>query len=186
MATPRFLYVVRESLRRPEGDEKPVGWRLVGANNRELGRSPGLFGSYEECRTSVARLREHVGAGRGVLTMSDSAVTWTWRLEIDGQAVAVAGRAYHRYRECQYNLTHFLGAVPLAELVSTTAGRPRTRGTGLRAPARPRSTREEPEEGAKGLSRPAARPGSVAKPSQKAAHGMAPAVTAVIPLAAGA
>ncbi|MFF3399003.1 hypothetical protein ACFYW6_10830 [Streptomyces sp. NPDC002659] len=146
MVQPRFLYVVRASQQRPDGEEKPVGWRLVGANNRELGRSADAFGGLAECQAAVAQLREKVAAARVLLTMGDAAGSWTWRLEIDGQAVAVSGRRYLRQRECQYNLSQFLVAVPVALLAVGVTSRPRPRALPPRGPQRSRSTRAEQED----------------------------------------
>ncbi|MFD4141702.1 MULTISPECIES: hypothetical protein [unclassified Streptomyces] len=146
MVRARFLYVVRASAQRPEGGDRPVGWRLIGANNRELGRSAQAFGGHAECRAAVKELRDKVGGARVLMSMSDSAGSWTWRLQIEGRTVAVAGRPYLRHRECQFNLGQFLAAVPLAELAEAKPNRPRLRHTPTRDPARPRSTRTEPED----------------------------------------
>lgn len=131
-------------LRRPDRGERPgeeqprrVGWRLIGANNRELGRSAAVFESMELCRAAVVRLREGVGAGqvRGLFAMSDTAGTWTWRLELGGHQAAMSGRTYQRQREAQHNLTLFLAAVPLAQLTAEMPVRPRLRGLQLPRPA---------------------------------------------------
>ncbi|MGI5137502.1 MULTISPECIES: hypothetical protein [unclassified Streptomyces] len=110
------------------GGEPSVGWRLIGSNHRELGRSAETFAGFEECRAAVQRLRERIADARMLLTTSEGAGGWSWRLEIDGQAVAVAGRPYQRQRDCQYNVGQFLNAVPVAELTEPTAHAPR--GTG--------------------------------------------------------
>lgn len=146
MVRARFLYVVRASAQRPDDGEKAVGWRLIGANNRELGRSAAMFGGHVECRAAVNELREKIAGARVLMTMSDAAGSWTWRLEIDGRSVAVAGRPYLRHRECQFNFGQFLAAVPLAELAEAMPHRPRLRQTQLRGPARNRTTRAEPED----------------------------------------
>ncbi|MGW2559876.1 hypothetical protein ACWCXB_11630 [Streptomyces sp. NPDC001514] len=148
MVRARFLYVVRVSPQRPDGGEKPVGWRLVGANNRELGRSVEAFGSLAACQAAVGELREKVAGARVLMSMSDAAHSWTWRVEIEGRACAVAGRPYLRHRECQFNLGQFLAAVPVAQLPEGMPNRPRLRGVPLRGPARPRagSTRAEPDD----------------------------------------
>ncbi|WP_326575993.1 hypothetical protein OIE69_25605 [Actinacidiphila glaucinigra] len=133
------------------GAAAAVGWRLVGANNRELGRSAGTYASLVECQAAVLLLREHIAQVRAQLSMADAGGTWTWRVELGGRDVAVSGRTYHRLRECQQNLGRFLAAVPVAELTEGTAQRPRLRG--LRASAPARSTRGEPEEPRDGRAR---------------------------------
>lgn len=146
MVRPRFLYVVRVSQQRPDGEEKPVGWRLVGANNRELGRSAEVFAGLAECQAAVTRLREKAAGARVLLTMPDAAGSWTWRLEIEGRAVAVAGRRYLRHRECQYNLSQFLAAVPVAQLAVGMMNRPRSRSLPARGPEGGWSTRADRED----------------------------------------
>ncbi|MFB7290397.1 hypothetical protein [Actinacidiphila glaucinigra] len=136
---------------RPAAAAAAVGWRLVGANNRELGRSAVTYASLVECQAAVLLLREHIGQIRAQLSMADAGGTWTWRVELAGRDVAVSGRTYHRLRECQQNLGRFLAAVPVAELTEGTAQRPRLRG--LRASAPARSTRGEPEEPRDGRAR---------------------------------
>ncbi|MFF0199603.1 hypothetical protein [Streptomyces sp. NPDC005017] len=127
MVPSRFLYVVRGAQRRPvgagEGDR--VGWRLVGSNHRELGRSAEMYAGFAECRAALLTLRERIGDARVLLTTTESAGGWSWRLEIDGRAAANAGRPYQRQRDCQYNLGQFLNAVPVAELTEPTP--PRTK-----------------------------------------------------------
>ncbi|MFE7777765.1 hypothetical protein ACFU5O_28475 [Streptomyces sp. NPDC057445] len=147
---------MRVSPQRPEGEEKPVGWRLVGANNRELGRSADTFSGLAECRAAVVRFRAEAAEARVLLTMADTAGSWTWRLEIEGRTVAVAGRSYLRHRECQYNLGQFLAAVPVAQLAEGMPNRrPRPRGVPLRGPARPSSTGAEPDDEGHALPRTA-------------------------------
>lgn len=94
-----------------------VAWRLLGANNRELGRSPIWYPDIETCREAVRALKREIG---GVTpAMSSVAMpggAWSWRLVVGGTAVAVAGRPYHRQRECAYNLSHFVAAVPDARI----------------------------------------------------------------------
>ncbi|MET9729545.1 hypothetical protein ABZZ79_02435 [Streptomyces sp. NPDC006458] len=125
MVPSRFLYVVRGAQRRPAGAAEGgcVGWRLVGSNHRELGRSAEMYAGFAECRAALLRLRERIGDARVLLTTTESAGGWSWRLEIDGRAAAVAGRPYQRQRDCQYNLGQFVNAVPVAELTEPTLPR---------------------------------------------------------------
>ncbi|MGW7369048.1 hypothetical protein ACWGI8_37915 [Streptomyces sp. NPDC054841] len=159
--------MMRVSPQRPE-EEKPVGWRLIGANNRELGRSAEAFAGPEECAAAMIELREKVAEARVLLSMPDTAGSWTWRLELDGRAVAVAGRPYLRQRECQYNLSQFLAAVPVARLAEGMPSRPRLRGVPLRGAAEPASTCAEQDDDGHGfasnaLARAAIRAGAGAR-----------------------
>lgn len=166
-----------------------VGWRLVGANNRELGRSAGTYASLAECQAAVLLLREQIGQVRAQLSMADTGGTWTWRVELGGRNVAVSGRTYHRLRECQQNLGLFLAAVTVAEMTEGTAHRPRLRG--LRASAPARSTREEPDEPRSGRARREtaavqAPPFAPSAPSAASAASVASVATAVTATAAPA
>ncbi|MEU9453912.1 hypothetical protein [Streptomyces sp. NPDC048277] len=135
-----------EGQRRPERGRRPVGWRLVGANNRELGRCAAAFENLAVCQATVARLRERVADARALLVMADVPGTWTWRVELDGRDVATAGRSYQRHRECQHNVNLFLAAVPVAQLGEGLVSRPRLRGLHLPGPARPAPAEAEGEE----------------------------------------
>ncbi|MEV7281485.1 hypothetical protein [Streptomyces sp. NPDC093111] len=132
MVPARFLYVMLGARQRPVGEVPRFGWRLVGANHRELGRSAQVFGDPGECRAAVVRLRERVGDARTLLTVADAAGGggWAWRLEIEGRPVAVAGRTYQRQRDCQFNLGQFLQVVPVAELAEQAPARQRVRPGG--------------------------------------------------------
>lgn len=118
MARARFLCVAARVLT-PSGGlgragaEGPWFWRLVGANNRELGRMA-MGHDQADCCGSMAALRE--GLDRAVTRVKPvaSADAWGWVLEIDGVPVAASGRSYMRQRECQYSLAQFLAAVPEA------------------------------------------------------------------------
>lgn len=119
MARARFLCVAaRGSI--PGGgpgravEDAPRFWRLVGANNRELGRMALGMGELVSCCEGMELLRG--GLERAVTRVKPavSADAWGWALEIDGVTVAISGRSYMRQRECQYSLTQFLAAVPEA------------------------------------------------------------------------
>jgi hypothetical protein len=85
-------------------------WRLVGANNRELGRMPLPVLPGQTCCGAVAQLLDGLNRAVPRVKLAGPATSWTWALEIDSAAAAVSGRAYLRQRECQYSLDHFLKA----------------------------------------------------------------------------
>lgn len=117
MSIPRFMLVGGgfgpAAARRPAG----FGWRLVGGNNYELGRSVTTADTVEECRAAVQRLKADVDVLTTRVRRGAAEAAWVWVVEADGVAVAASGRAYQRQRECQYALDHFLAAVPLADIV---------------------------------------------------------------------
>ncbi|HEV3173769.1 MAG TPA: hypothetical protein VGZ32_25690 [Actinocrinis sp.] len=119
MARPRFLFEYKP-FDINERSAGPVCWRLLGANNRELGRGPGQFSDLEGCQAAVRDLVARIaGATPGITSDSGHTGAWSWRLDLGGRAVAVSCRTYLRHRECTYSLAHFIGAVP--EAVVATA-----------------------------------------------------------------
>jgi hypothetical protein len=96
-----------------------VSWMLVSSNNRPLGRSATSFPGSVECRAGVADLRQRYRGIVSVIAPADGTGGWTWRVDLDGTAVAVSTRSYLRHHECDYNRQRFLEAVPEAELASS-------------------------------------------------------------------
>jgi hypothetical protein len=92
-----------------------AGWRLLGRNNRELGRSPGTFRSITACLVSIDDLKRRVGSATRLLSVDVEDGRWLWRLEVDGTVVAVSARSYQRQRECVYSLDQFLAGVACAD-----------------------------------------------------------------------
>jgi hypothetical protein len=114
VAGPRFLFIYKDIdvVDRADG---PVRWRLLGANNRELGRGPGPFPELETCQAAVRELVARIAAATPcIVGDSDRTGAWSWRLDLNGRAVAVSWRTYLRHRECAYSLAHFIDAVPHA------------------------------------------------------------------------
>ena len=134
MAQPRFLFVARARARTDSwsrwqaGSRSPqpdilvehlrptawVAWRLVGANNRELGRSPNTYIDLLACADSVSVLRRSIDGAQSTVAVDPSTGCWFWRLESVDGPIAAAGRAYQRQRECQYSLEQFQRATPAA------------------------------------------------------------------------
>jgi hypothetical protein len=81
-------------------------WRLLGANNRELGRGGRVHITEEECLAAIDDGRAKIALARQVTVFLDG--RWAWQLEIEGEVFASAGRAYQRQRECRYSLGQFL------------------------------------------------------------------------------
>jgi hypothetical protein len=102
----RFL--IATGTDRENGGEAPwYGWRLLSANNRELGRSATFFPRREDCEAAVAHLRANLERAVPMVYVVRPDSLWRWRLDIDGTEAARSGRAYHRLRECRYSLAHF-------------------------------------------------------------------------------
>jgi hypothetical protein len=97
-------------------------WRLVGGNNRVLGRAPQGFVDFETGYAAIVFLRSRIADALPVLGVAPDTGGRTWRLEIDNVVVARSARTYLRGRENLYNLAHFLDSVPLAELPMPARG----------------------------------------------------------------
>ena len=125
MSQPRFLIVhgcVQQGVSAPEWPtgEDPFAvrnradgcwfsWRVLGGNNRELGRGATIHATERECLSAMAQIQ--AGAERSTLFIGLRPTgLWWWQLELDGVPVAVSGRSYHRQRECRYNLEQFRSA----------------------------------------------------------------------------
>ncbi|WP_152628396.1 hypothetical protein [Streptacidiphilus neutrinimicus] len=114
MSGARFL--IATGTDRESGAASPwFGWRLLSANNRELGRGATFFPRREDCEAAVLHLRANLDRAVPVVHVVRPDSLWRWRLEIDGTEAARSGRAYHRLRECRYSLAHFHTGVGLAD-----------------------------------------------------------------------
>lgn len=109
MGTARVQFVAL-----PGGACDSIAWRLLGANNRELGRSAATFAGQADCRRAVLELLARLDACHTSVSAGPRNSAWSWRLDLDGLAVATASRTYQRQRECEYNLERFLSALPAA------------------------------------------------------------------------
>jgi hypothetical protein len=115
MAVARFQ--CRGSVSSAPDAERPgagVLWRLLGANNRELGRATIHAAQEQTCCEAVARLKEEVGRATSRVKVVGATGSWIWSLELEGTIVAASCRSYLRQRECQYSLAQFLAAVSAA------------------------------------------------------------------------
>ena len=142
MAVARFLFVSGRLSEAPTAWPVPAAmrsgdawfaWRLVGGNNRELGRSACLFGTLGEAQVS-AREASLLGATARPLLAADAATgSWSWRLSVDGRTVAVAARTYRRQRECHYNVAQFAAACEIAATAADVLILPSQRSTRIDA-----------------------------------------------------
>jgi hypothetical protein len=111
MTQPRFQLVPASRL----GIGSGVGWRLLGSNNRELGRSAGHYQDAEAALESIERIRALAPTGEAHIVHSASAGHWVWQLcDGDSLNVAASGRGFRHERECRYNLEQFREAAPVA------------------------------------------------------------------------
>ena len=113
-----------------ETDGEWVAWRLLGRNNRELGRSPTVYPTVQACGEALDTVRSRASGASPVLVAEASTGAWGWRLEIDGRPIAVAARTYQRQRESTYNLAQFVLAAGEAQIIAHPAPRRRAGGVG--------------------------------------------------------
>ncbi|MEU8619756.1 hypothetical protein [Streptomyces sp. NPDC048623] len=108
-----------------------MSWRLVGANNHELGRGPDLHRDHTACSAAVGRLRAGLDRAVPQVTMGAGGGSWTWQLAVDERCVAVAAREFHRQRECRDSLRLFLAAAAEGEVAADVTHTRRLRGLRL-------------------------------------------------------
>ncbi|MGN9911045.1 hypothetical protein ACTMTJ_26155 [Phytohabitans sp. LJ34] len=117
----RFVFLAAPMPESKDGDEgEGILWMLVSPNNRPLGRGTTYHATYGACRQSVLDLQANYERAKPVETTVDLTGQWTWRIDLDGEPVAVSSRSYLRARECTYNLERFLEAVPSAQVIAGT------------------------------------------------------------------
>ncbi len=108
------------------------GWRLMGANNRELGRSAAGFGSYQGARLAVRRLQQGVGRVVQHSTADPTTGRWGWQVDLDGASVAVSGRWYERDQDARLGAAKFVALACEAALADGVLTLYDTRGEGAR------------------------------------------------------
>lgn len=140
MAQPRFqLRVVRrrpvqgKDERRLIADARPTGrddrivWRLLSANNRELGRSGEQYLSVEPCLAAIDQLRVAMAGPEPVrphlASSQERGVVWWWSVPFGGEVLACAVRAFSRQIECRKNYASFAGSAVTAAVLTESVSR---------------------------------------------------------------
>ena len=121
--TARFIYISDadrgSAWHTPKDDgELRVGWRLIAANNRSLGRSWVVYGTFEACVAAAAQLHNRLDEVTQAVTFDARHAAWTWTVLLDGEPVAVSTRPYRRRVECARSFDQFLAAVKSAPEVA--------------------------------------------------------------------
>jgi hypothetical protein len=121
MSQPRFQLVPGSRL----GTGTGVGWRLLGSNNRELGRSAGHHDDAEAALVSIEQVRAVAATGDAHIVHEAATGLWAWQLsDLNGRPTAVAGRGFRYERECRYNLEQFRETAPVAPSTGTVPVQP--------------------------------------------------------------
>lgn len=110
MASARFQLFTRRAA--------TVEWRLVSANNWELGRCAMPRSDDRACLDEIASLQERIGVGVDELG-AEALGGWRWRLLLEGEVVAVSSRSFLRRTECQSTLRQFRALAATAPVVPT-------------------------------------------------------------------
>jgi len=110
---PRALFV---SLIAPGDSRTYFGWRLLGANNRELGRGSNASKSLDDCADEVSMLAAQCGLIVFANRRARSNDGWTWNGALDRREVVHSSRSFRRERECVYNVEAFTEALAYAEV----------------------------------------------------------------------
>jgi hypothetical protein len=97
-----------------------IGWRAIGANNRELGRGAHPSRSVDEACQALQAARLTFGRQVARVTL-DAEAGWSWHISLDAEPLAVSARRYHRQRECEYSLEQFRAQFPSAEVVTPSS-----------------------------------------------------------------
>jgi uncharacterized protein YegP (UPF0339 family) len=119
VSTPRFQLVPGGRLVH-EPAAGGVGWRLLGANNRELGRAAIAYPDAEAALSAVADVRELAAVGAAHILHDPATGSWAWHLLADdSRVIATSGRGFRHERECRYNLEQFREIAPTAPAADT-------------------------------------------------------------------
>ena len=92
------------------------GWRLIGANNRELGRSALSFASYQLARRAILQLKQGIGRLVHHSTTDPRTGRWGWRMDLEESAVAISSRWYERDHDGRIGAAKFVTLTADAEL----------------------------------------------------------------------
>lgn len=134
MGQPRVLCTaLRPDLRWVAGE--PVGlvrvplatparmhWRLLSANNRQLGRSARTFAGEQEARDAAAGLAESLLDTELEIVWIGRRYGWGWTVTLGREVEAISGRGYERSGHAGQALHLFLAWLPAATEDGAWAG----------------------------------------------------------------
>ena len=123
-ATPRQRITAPRGANRSRGNGL-VGWRALGANNRELGRAAAGLSSTAAALDAVEVAQTGLAAGVRRI-VHHAGVGWSWRISLDDEWLVTSSRRYQRQRECTYSLEQFCEWFPTAVVVLPAPRRQRS------------------------------------------------------------
>lgn len=91
-------------------------WRLLSANNRQLGRAAGTYPDLPSARSAVEDLTAGIASGLVVVELGYGGRShgWAWTVSLCDEARAVSGRGYERAALAVHALALFSAQLPLA------------------------------------------------------------------------
>lgn len=112
---------------RPTGWDDVMVWRLLGTNNRELGRSADQFETLDACLSSVEDARDLIRVTeqpRIYFTTDEGAgYSWWWTVERAGSHFVSAARTFSRQRDCLTNFAQFRANALVAAVTNSVPQR---------------------------------------------------------------
>jgi hypothetical protein len=112
---------------RPTGWDDAMVWRLLGTNNRELGRSADQFDTVDACLRGIDAARALIGdtAQPRIYFNTDEGAgySWWWTVEQAGASVITAARTFSRQRDCLTNFDQFKASALVAAVTDATPQR---------------------------------------------------------------
>lgn len=118
VSRPRFFPLAPRALREyavadhggrivvPEGS---FGWRLLGRNNWELGRSTAIYPG--DGWRAAARAVQELASDLIVDVVPTDSQNWNWSASAGDRVLATSARLFQRRRECSYNAERFVSAL---------------------------------------------------------------------------
>jgi len=94
--------------------DRSFGWRLIGSNNRELGRGTQAGDSLDDAIALVHSLQSVIDFGDYVHVRDYGGQGWRWSCTVDYALLARSSRSFRRERESLYNAEAFHEAFKVA------------------------------------------------------------------------
>lgn len=98
-----------------QGLATPVRWRVLSANNRDMGRGTKEFADEDACSQGIAEFLASLD-GLVVSLARTPENRWSFRLVDQDEIVATSGHAFDRRTRCAHAAAHFIDLVPTAEI----------------------------------------------------------------------
>ena len=90
-------------------------WRLLSANNRQLGRSLSRYADEAGARTAAAHLVDDLAAAEPLVERLPGPTRWVWSIWAGRRVLAVSGRSYEMRRSAARGLDLFLDHAAVAD-----------------------------------------------------------------------